>query len=92
MGYFSNGTEGEFYYDNYCSRCIHNAEERGKLCSIWSLHLRHNYEECNKKDSFLHVLIPRNKDGFNDICTMFVERAAPTPVGWGGHLPGKVEP
>lgn len=73
MGYFSNGTEGEFYYDEYCSRCIHDDPDNGKCCPIWSLHLLHNYEECNKKDSFLHVLIPRN-EGFNDMCTMFVER------------------
>lgn len=77
MGYFSNGTEGELYFEEYCSRCVHDDEEKGKHCPIWGLHLLHNYEECNKKDSFLHVLIPRNKEGcFNEACTMFVERAA----------------
>lgn len=75
MGYFSNGSEGEFYYEEYCSRCVHDDPEKGKHCPIWNLHLLHNYEECNNKESFLHVLIPRNK-GFNDACTMFVERAA----------------
>jgi len=77
MGYFSNGTEGQLYFEEYCSRCIHDDEEKGKHCPIWSLHLLHSYEECNKKDSFLHVLIPRNKEGcFNEACTMFVERPA----------------
>lgn len=76
MGYFSNGTEGELYYEHYCARCIHDDEENGKYCSIWSLHLLHNYKECNNKESMLHVLIPRNKGGFNEICTMFVERPA----------------
>lgn len=86
MGYFSNGSEGEFYYEEYCARCLHDDPENGKHCPIWSLHLLHNYEECNKKDSMLHVLIPRNHQGFNDACTMFVERAAmrdlfPQPTG-----------
>ena len=77
MGYFSNGTEGEMYYEEYCAHCVHDDPDNGKHCPIWSLHLLHNYEECNKKDSFLHVLIPRDKkEGFNDTCTMFVERAA----------------
>jgi hypothetical protein len=76
MGYFSNGTEGESYYEEYCARCIHDDEDRGIHCPIWNLHLLHNYDECNKKDSFLHDLIPRNKGGWNDRCTMFVERGA----------------
>lgn len=58
MGYFSNGTEGESYYEHYCARCIHDDEEKGKYCPIWNLHLLHNYAECNNKDSYLHVLIP----------------------------------
>ena len=68
MAYFSNGTEGECYYETYCSKCVH--EEN---CPVWMLHMLHNYDECNKKDSFLHVLIPRSKDGLdNERCTMFV--------------------
>lgn len=76
MGYFPNGTSGESYYEEFCSRCIHDDESRGIHCAIWNLHLLHNYEECNNKDSFLHALIPRNPNGFNDKCVMFVERAA----------------
>lgn len=68
MGYFSNGTEGEMYVEEYCSKCIHN-----EACPVWGLHLMHNYEECNKDGSFLHVLIPRSKDGLrNERCAMFV--------------------
>jgi hypothetical protein len=71
MGYFSNGTEDECYFEQYCSRCIHNDPDKG--CNVWFLHMLHNYEECNKKDSFLHVLIPRSKDGLsNEQCSMFV--------------------
>ena len=76
MGYFPNGTSGESYYEEWCSRCIHDDEDRGVYCPIWNLHLLHNYDECNNKNSFLHVLIPRNEEGWNDRCTMFVERAA----------------
>jgi hypothetical protein len=76
MGYFPNGTSGESYYEEYCARCIHDDPDRGVHCPIWNLHLLHNYKECNNKDSFLHVLIPRDKQGWNERCTMFVERAA----------------
>jgi hypothetical protein len=76
MGYFSNGTEGEYYRLEYCAKCVHDQDaDKGRGCPIWFLHLMHNYQECNKPDSFLHVLIPRSKDGRgNDGCTMFVER------------------
>lgn len=76
MGYFSNGTEGDCYFAKYCERCVHmpkNHDEGG--CMVWFLHLMHNYDECNKDDSMLDVLIPRSKDGIgNDQCTMFYER------------------
>jgi hypothetical protein len=71
MGYFSNGTEGMLYEERYCSRCIHADPEHA--CPIWMLHGLHNYEECNKPSSFLHVLIPRSKDKLdNEQCSMFV--------------------
>jgi hypothetical protein len=68
MAYFPNGTAGLDYEDRYCSRCIH---EDG--CPIMLLHALHNYEECNKDDSFLHVLIPRSESGIdNEQCRMFI--------------------
>lgn len=77
MGYFSNGTEGEIYEANWCSHCIHSPEDVDHPgCAVWLLHLLHNYEECNKEDSFLHILIPREGIG-NGQCRMFVERPAP---------------
>lgn len=69
MGYFSNGSEGMDYQEHYCSKCIHDEKQS---CPVWLLHLLHNYEECNKPDSFLHVLIPRTKTGANGQCTMFL--------------------
>ncbi len=75
MGYFSNGSEGEGYHEQYCSRCIHDNFEKGIYCPVWNLHLQRNYEECNNVFSMLHVLIPR-EGGTNARCTMFVDRNA----------------
>ncbi len=67
MGYFSNGSEGMDYEIEYCEKCVHY-----EGCPVLTLHFFHNYAECNNKDSFLHVLIPR--DGiYNAKCTMFWE-------------------
>lgn len=67
MGYFSNGTEGMLYEEEWCDRCTHQ-----EGCAVWMAHLIHNYDECNKKDSILHMLIPRKKDGLgNEQCRMF---------------------
>ena len=74
MGYFSNGSEGMDYQEHYCSKCVHDEKQS---CPVWLLHLLHNYEECNKPDSFLHVLIPRTKTG-NGQCALFL------PLGGGG--------
>ena len=77
MGYFSNGTEGMAYEEQFCERCIHQGPQEGPGCPVWLLHLLHNYDECNKKDSFLHVLIPRAKSGVgNEQCSMFHPKAA----------------
>ena len=68
MGYFSNGSEGESYESALCSKCAHFDG-----CTVWFLHLMHNYDECNNPDSMLHVLIPRTKDNLhNEQCTMFI--------------------
>jgi hypothetical protein len=69
MGYFSNGTEGEMYYETYCANCIHNGdEENDPYCPVWA---------ANDKSSILHILIPRSKDGLdNEQCTMFLRKAA----------------
>lgn len=72
MAYFSNGTEGESYEAQYCDRCIHQKHDEGG-CAVWLAHMLHNYDECNKPDSILHLLIPR--DGiWNRECKMFVEK------------------
>lgn len=74
MAYFSNGTEGDMYEEQYCSRCIHRNGKDGTGCAVWLAHVLHNYDECNNEESILHILIPRSKDGpWNEECQMFVE-------------------
>ena len=74
MGYFSNGSDNEYYEREYCERCQHYPQEGDELgCAIMDLHWLYNYDECNKKDSFLHALIPRDKKGYNEQCRMFLE-------------------
>ncbi len=73
MGYFPNGMSGEFYHEQYCSRCVNEDAETERYCPIWNFHLLYNYDECNNDDSWLHKLIPR--DGIdNKQCVMFFER------------------
>lgn len=73
VGYFSNGTEGMIYEERYCAHCIHQDGPEGKTgCAVWLAHLVCNYEECNNKESILHLLIPRDEKGRNGKCLMFV--------------------
>ena len=65
MGYFSNGTEGDMYEQEYCYQCIHDEN-----CAVWEAHLIYNYDECNNEKSILHTLIPR-KGAYNEKCNMF---------------------
>lgn len=60
------------YEEEYCSRCIHAPTET-EDCPVLEAHRLYNYDECNKKDSILHILIPRDKQGYNEQCRMFVE-------------------
>ncbi len=70
MGYFSNGTEGSEYRARYCAKCVHGKDDE-KGCAVYTAHLLKNYEECNNKDSILHMLIPVSEDGLsNEQCLM----------------------
>lgn len=72
MGYFPNGSAGDWYEATYCRRCVHDDAENG--CPVMLAHVLHNYEECNRPESILHILIPRDDRGFNQQCGMFHER------------------
>jgi hypothetical protein len=88
MGYFSNGSEGGDYEHYHCNQCVHQNGPDGETpCVVWMAHLLCNYDECNKPESILHMLIPRLKDGMgNGKCKMFHPADSPDdancpPVG-----------
>lgn len=70
MAYFANGSEGDWYEERYCARCIHDGN-----CTVWDAHMLLNYDECNKPDSILHMLWPR-EGAHNGDCRMFHEKPA----------------
>lgn len=72
MGYFSNGTEGMLYEEEYCVKCIHFDDGS---CPVLSAHSLYNYKECNNPESILHMLIPR-EGVYNGKCLMFVAARA----------------
>jgi hypothetical protein len=77
MGYFSNGTEGAIYQKRYCYKCAHWNRNYGCPCLL--AHELWNYEECNKTDSLLHKMIPR--DGIENGECMFFVHADPQQTG-----------
>ena len=74
MGYFSNGTEGLIYEEDYCHQCI-NYGTPNKGCPVWGIHLFYNYDQHKNKiiEDMLSWFIPRNKKGENKKCNMFKE-------------------
>jgi hypothetical protein len=66
MGYFSNGTEGMMYEEEFCNRCTHNDEERG--CAVWNAHFIYNYDQFKNEalKGVLDILIPRVPHTFGD--------------------------
>lgn len=80
MAYFSNGSEGEYYEEKWCLRCVHYGDG-GDLCPVLVLHFMWNYDACNgdrpgaspevaAKHTALNTLWPR--DGIdNGQCAMF---------------------
>lgn len=99
MGYFSNGTEGEGFVDNWCANCAHWTEpDDPKQCTIWMLHLCYNGEQHNsgmvKISKNLSMHGPTLKEMLGDLirretatrgqeCTMYLPRY--TPVVSGGE-------
>ena len=83
MGYFSNGTEGMIYTEQWCDRCKHNGNGvDDPWCPIWNAHLQfcHGQEKTRATDAILDLLIPRSADGLsNEECRFFTE-AHTTPL------------
>ena len=72
MGYFPNGSAGDYYENKYCDHCAHNHIEYG--CPCLDSHIMWNYEECNNDNSILHKMIPRDKHGNNIQCRFFAKK------------------
>lgn len=90
MGYFSNGSEGEWYEAQYCNRCVH--QPAGDIgCPVLDLHLLYNYDQLRKDSTrrALAMFIPE-KDGRNGQCAMFWERGRGGGGGSPEPLPAKV--
>lgn len=68
MAYFSNGTEGLAYREQYCSRCEHLPEEEDRDCPIWTAHLFYCADSCRepKLREVLNLLIPMKPHTFKD--------------------------
>lgn len=80
MGYFPNGTSGDYYEAEFCNKCIHQAQgDDDPDCMVMMAHMLYAYQLCNEKDHpgkhILDLLIPISKDGVgNDKCAMFKHR------------------
>jgi len=82
MAYFSNGTEGEVFYEQ-CMRCRYGEEP----CPIALVQMEYNYEACNNPTArkILDSLVLQ--DG---TCTMFEEFKEDFSV-IKGKMQGKIE-
>jgi hypothetical protein len=84
MGYFPNGSAGEYYMAEFCCKCV-NFRDNGsgsEGCPILDLHLLWNYDAVGKdgdktKAAALNHFIPI--DGIeNGECVMFQKPVIPT--------------
>lgn len=78
MGYFSSGTEGMTYQEQWCDRCANCGDETYEFgCSVWDLHTLYQSERDETREDggavgrLLDSLIPVTTDGFNGKCKMF---------------------
>jgi hypothetical protein len=75
MAYFPNGSDGDYYLEKYCNKCIHGIQSLP--CPVMSLHLEWNYDAVGDKADLtkkqaLDTLWPC--DGVhNGDCAMFSE-------------------
>jgi len=68
MAYFSNGTEGEMYFERWCSKCEFLPEVEDHDCPIRSAHFFYNYdrEKNPAVKAILDMLIPMKPHTFTD--------------------------
>ena len=72
MGYFSNGTEGMIFEEQFCARCVHNKED--DICPVLDLHMNWNYEQFKDNDVSKTKKMALDTFIVGNDCKMFVER------------------
>ena len=79
MAFFSNSTEAEIWKEQNCYRCLHWNEDSG--CPVENVHWLYCYEAQGRKHNgdkmpreILDLLIPSDKKGHADTCSMFIEK------------------
>jgi hypothetical protein len=70
MGHFANQAEFGIYRIRFCSNCIHL---EGGLCPVLVAHMN-DANDGSRLESILNLLIPRDEQGHNLQCRMFVPR------------------
>lgn len=99
MGYFSNGTEGEMFEDQWCSRCVHSDISAGREigvdppCPVLFAHHLFAYDLCNEEEHpgkvILDLLIPPKLVTASDGLPLPVNECAMFhPVDAGAAIPG----
>jgi hypothetical protein len=74
MAYFSNGSSGDRYMENWCERCRNfkrREDEDTEGCPIWDLHLMYNYNENELHAKMRDHFIPMDKKYNPQQCRMF---------------------
>ena len=78
MGYFSNGSQGEIFREEWCHRCeawgrdVRAVESDTAGCAIMDVHFFYAYGAEGDAKKILDMLITRGEDGQQ--CQMFSER------------------
>ncbi len=80
MGYFSNGTEGLMWDEQWCSKCYFHVkrdnegnvlEDDEYCCPIIDAHMQ--FQKPEREENALDLFIVRDKKGFNIRCDIFLE-------------------
>ena len=72
MGNFSNGTEGDCYEQEYCSKCRHFETDPEKPgCPVMGAHFLYAYGAKDATKEILDMLIPRD-GAYNARCSTFI--------------------
>lgn len=76
MGYFPNGTAGDMFEAEFCSKCVHEDDEKG--CPVMLAHVLYAYDLCNEDEAknpgkhVLEMLIVQDEKRNTQRCSMFV--------------------